>query len=137
MDCDCPACGTRCVHTKTMLKCPKCGHVVNTVPFEELAKKYPHAATHITEEGLLRADKQTLETWEWEAQQCDHVTEAIDSEACPRCGGKLWKMGDVLVNFYFPFVHSMRVQVPSLLGMKSKDARDVTCVTCGLKRRLK
>jgi len=28
MDCDCPKCGTRCVHTKTTLECPKCGYVV-------------------------------------------------------------------------------------------------------------
>jgi len=103
---------------------------------EELKRRYPHAATHITEAGLLGAGKQTLETWDWEAKQCDRVTEAVSSEACPKCGGKLWRMGDVLVNFYFPFVHSMRVQVPSLLGMNSRDAGSVTCITCGLKRRL-
>ena len=108
-----------------------------TQSIEELKRKYPHAAKRITEAGLLRADKQTLETWDWEAEQCDHVTESVGSEACPRCGGKLWKMGDVLVNFYFPFVHSMRVQVPSLLRIAGRDARSVTCVTCGLKRRLK
>lgn len=105
--------------------------MINT-SVEEIKRKYPHAANNITEEGLLRADEQTLETWEFEGELCDSVVNAVGSWYCPRCGVRIWKIGETVVNFYVPFVHSLRVQV-----MGNRGSRDVVCVACGLKRRRK
>jgi hypothetical protein len=102
---------------------------------EEIRRRYPHAATHITEEGMLRADKDTLETWEFEGEQCDSVIKAVGSHKCPKCGSVVWKIGETIIDFHFPFVHSLRVQVMGMMG--SRGSESVVCVACGLKRRLK
>jgi len=110
---------------------------MSEVKMADLKAKYPHVVGgYITEEGILRAEKQTLETWEFEAELCDSVIAAFkgDTDAhvaiCPQCQGRTFKIGETIVDFNFPFVHSYRIQVYG-----DRQSRWVKCVSCGSKRK--
>jgi hypothetical protein len=97
-------------------------------------KKYPHATRYITAQGILDADKTTLETWEFEAQICDRVLDVFPEGSCPFCKGRVFVIGNkgIIVDFSVPFVHSFRVQCRSNRG--ALRSRWVQCTSCLVKR---
>ena len=95
-----------------------------------MSEQYPHAKNYITHEGLEKASKETLETWEYEAKLCDRVIAAFNGNKCPNCGGIIFKIGDTIVDFNFPFVDGRRIRTRGL-----KTSTTVRCCDCGLRRK--
>jgi hypothetical protein len=96
-----------------------------------LTEQYPHASKYITLEGLEKADKQTRDTWEFEAELCDRVVEVIGNQSCPWCKGNTWEIGDIIVDFRYPFVHGYRIQV-----FGANQSSWIVCHSCHLSKKL-
>jgi hypothetical protein len=97
--------------------------------------EYPNAEKYVTKEALQNADKETKQTWEFEARQCERVVSAFGQAddcfpTCPECGSRVFKMGDTYVDFRVPFVHSLRVQVTG-----PKERTYVECLGCGKRKK--
>ena len=93
-------------------------------------ERYPHAEKYITFEGLKKASRETKETWEYEAELCDRVKAAFKGNECPKCGSKVFMIGDTIIDFNFPFVDGSRIRTRGPRTTKS-----VKCAACGLRKR--
>jgi hypothetical protein len=102
---------------------------------------YPHANKYITAKGIAEASKETLETWEYEASICSTVEiavvgkDAVGRLQCPKCGGDLFRLGDILVNYSVPFVSINRINMPNFFAdifhyKRLKSDSKVQCLTC-------
>jgi hypothetical protein len=103
---------------------------------------WPAAAKYITISGLLNAYKEskqnaTLNDWEFEAQQCERVEEAVGRinpnrfPACPDCGCQKFLVApQILVDFTVPFVHSGRVTMLGFTPGQKLNNDTVKCVRC-------
>lgn len=96
------------------------------------SKQYPHAKNYIFAEALATASKETLETWEYEAELCDRVKAAFKGDECPKCGSKVFMIGDTIIDFNFPFVDGRRIRTRGPRTTKS-----VKCAACGLRKKMK
>jgi DNA-directed RNA polymerase subunit RPC12/RpoP len=98
----------------------------------EKGVSYPNARKYIR--GLDDLDKETKETYEFEATLCEAVIRAFGSHVCPNCGSRVFKIGEVTVDFNFPFVDGRRIRVSCLKLKPSADLEVfVECVQCGKK----
>ncbi len=106
----------------------------------EIAKKWPHVINYITDEGLLQAYNDgagTLDTWEFEAMECDRVFKAFGLKCgdkfpqCPKCGSSQFLTNAyTIVNFSVPFVSAFRVIVLGFTAGVPLDTTKVRCIRC-------
>ncbi len=127
-------------------------HVVNRTGFElilslvneeklyAIVNTWPTAAKYITISGLLAAYRESRENtvlndWEFEAQQCEAVIEAVGAKdtlpVCPNCGCRKFLVApQILVDFTVPFVHSGRVTMLGFTPGQKLAKKMVKCVKC-------
>jgi len=95
-------------------------------------EKYSNAQKYVNLEGL---DIGTKNIYAYEAELCDKVIEVMEQPgllpSCPWCGGRTFRMGEILIDFQYPFVSDFRVQV---LGQRRSEW--VTCMGCGLSKKV-
>jgi len=107
---------------------------------EEAKEEYIHARKYITKDALEKADEQTKKTWEFEAELCDKVIEVMGGESCPWCASRTFAMGDIIVDFRYPFVDGYRIRVLGLpvvkLPVRPTHSPWVRCTVCSLSRKL-
>jgi len=94
-------------------------------------KQYPHVANYITAEAIEQADDTTMETWEHEATLCDSVIATFQGIECPWCGSRIFKIGDTVIDFNFPFVDSRRIRTHGL-----ETSKFIECGKCILKKKM-
>ena len=96
---------------------------------------YPNARKYIKDLDSL--DKETKETYEFEAGLCESVIQIMGSHECPKCKGRVFKIAETIVDFNFPFVDGRRIRVlKSLLEIPytSEIGISVKCEKCGFKK---
>ena len=113
----------------------------NDLLFASISRRWPNAVKYITKMGILKAFHEgnhyiTLDTWEFEAKECERVLKAIDYKEgpvkCPNCGGRRFQTNILtIVDFSFPFVDGRRVQVRGFQIGDMLQKTDVKCLQCG------
>jgi predicted RNA-binding Zn-ribbon protein involved in translation (DUF1610 family) len=102
---------------------------------EATIMEYPNARKYI--KNLDSLDRETKETYEFEASLCETVIKAMGSHECPKCGRRVFKVGNNIVDFTVPFVSGFRIR-PRDLSFTLRERRDsVECVNCGLVKKVR